>query len=74
MKFKIDDSILELLKPVTRDEENLNDVINMMVLSGIGKTIDDGFKGIDKDVFEKIHSEYIIKCLIKDLTGILTDD
>lgn len=74
MNIKIKNSIIEILRPVTAGDADLERTVNILILNGIEKAIDDGFTGIDMETVEELQKEHVINRLIKDLTDALNDD
>lgn len=74
MKIKIENSIIEVLRPVTDGEEDFESTVNILILNGIEKAIDDGFTGINKETIKTLQAKHIFKRLMKDLTDVLSDD
>lgn len=74
MNIEISNDIIEILRPVTAGDEDLKSTINILILNGIVKNIEDGFTGIKLETVEKLQEKHIINRLIKDLTDALNDD
>ena len=74
MNIEISNDIIEILRPVTAGDEDLKSTINILILNGIVKNIEDGFTGIKLETVEKLQEKHIINRLIKDLIGALNDD
>lgn len=74
MNVEIANDIIEILRPVTAGDEDLKSTINILILNGIEKNIEDGFTGIELETVEKLQEKHIISRLIKDLTNALNDD
>ena len=74
MNIEIANDIIEILRPVTAGDEDLKSTINILILNGIEKNIEDGFTGIELETVEKLQEKHIISRLIKDLTNALNDD
>ena len=74
MNVEIANDIIEILRPVTAGDEDLKSTINILILNGIEKNIEDGFTGIELETVEKLQEKHVIKRLIKDLTDALNDD
>lgn len=74
MNIEIANDIIEILRPVTAGDEDLKSTINILILNGIEKNIEDGFKGIDLETVEKLQEKHVINRLIKDLMDALNDD
>lgn len=74
MNIKIDNSIIEVLRPVTDGDADLKRTVNILILNGIGKAIEDGFTGIDMETVEKLQKEHIIENMVQDLLDVLNDD
>lgn len=74
MNIKIDNSIIEILRPVTAGDADLKRTVNILILNGIEKAIDDGFTGIDMETVEKLQKQHVIENMIQDLVDALNDD
>ena len=74
MNIKIDNSIIEVLRPVTDGDADLKRIVNILILNGIEKAIEDGFTGIDMETVEKLQKEHIIENMVQDLLDVLNDD
>lgn len=74
MNIEISNDIIEILRPVTAGDEDLKSTINILILNGIEKNIEDGFTGIKLETVEKLQEKHIINRLIKDLMDALNDD
>ena len=74
MNIKIDNSIIEVLRLVTDGDADLKRTVNILILNGIGKAIEDGFTGIDMETVEKLQKEHIIENMVQDLLDVLNDD
>lgn len=74
MNIKIKNSIIEVLRPVTNGDADLERTVNILILNGIEKAIDDGFTGIDMETVEKLQKEHIIKNMLQDVPDALNDD
>ena len=74
MNIEIANDIIEILQPVTAGDEDLKSTINILILNGIVKNIEDGFTGIKLETVEKLQEKHIINRLIKDLLDALNDD
>lgn len=74
MNIEIANDIIEILRPVTAGDEDLKSTINILILNGIEKNIEDGFKSIDLETVEKLQEKHVINRLIKDLMDALNDD
>lgn len=48
MKINLDEKILETLLPVTRGEEDIEETANILIIVGLQKSIEDGFKGLNE--------------------------
>lgn len=74
MNIKIKNSIIEVLRPVTDGDADLERTVNILILNGIEKAIDDGFTGIDMETVEKLQKEHIIENMLQDVLDALNDD
>lgn len=74
MNIKIKNSIIEVLRPVTNGDADLERTVNILILNGIKKAIDDGFTGIDMKTVEKLQKEHIIENMLQDVLDALNDD
>lgn len=74
MNVEIANDIIEILRPVTTGDEDLKSTVNILILNGIEKNIEDGFKGIELETVEKLQEKHVINRLIKDLMDALNDD
>lgn len=74
MQVTIDNSIIEILRPVTAGDEDLKSTVNILILNGIEKNIEDGFKGIDLKTVKDLQEKHIVNRLIKDLVDALNND
>lgn len=74
MNIKIKNSIIEVLRPVTAGDADLERTVNILILNGIVKAIDDGFTGIDMETVEKLQKEHIIENMLQDVLDALNDD
>ena len=74
MQVTIDNSIIAILRPVTAGDEDLKSTVNILILNGIEKNIEDGFKGIDLKTVKDLQEKHIVNRLIKDLMDVLNND
>lgn len=74
MQVTIDNSIIEILRPVTAGDEDLKSTVNILILNGIEKNIEDGFTGIDLKTVKDLQEKHIVNRLIKDLIDALNHD
>lgn len=74
MNIKIKNSIIEILRPVTAGDADLERTVNILILNGIEKAIDDGFTGIDMETVEELQKEHIIENMLQDALDTLNDD
>lgn len=74
MNIKIKNSIIEILRPVTAGDADLERTVNILILNGIEKAIDDGFTGIDMETVENLQKEHIIENMLQDVLDALNDD
>ena len=74
MNIKIKNSIIEVLRPVTDGDADLERTVNILILNGIEKAIEDGFTGIDMETVEKLQKEHIIENMLQDVLDALNDD
>lgn len=74
MEITIANEIIEMLRPVTNGDEDLKSTVNILILNGIEKAIEDGFTGIELEAVEKLQEKHVINRLIKDLMDALNDD
>ena len=74
MNIKIKNSIIEILRPVTAGDADLERTVNILILNGIEKAIDDGFTGIDMETVEELQKEHIIENMLQDVLDALNDD
>lgn len=74
MNIKIKNSIIEVLRPITAGDADLERTVNILILNGIEKAIDDGFTGIDMETVEKLQKEHIIENMLQNVLDALNDD
>ena len=74
MNIEIKNEIIEVLRPVTDGDADLKRTVNILILNGIEKAIDDRFTGIDMETVEKLQKEHIIENMIQDVLDALNDD
>lgn len=74
MNIKIKNSIIEILRPVTAGDADLERAVNILILDGIEKAIDDGFTGIDMETVEELQKEHVIENMLQDVLDALNDD
>lgn len=74
MNIEIANDVIEILLPVTAGDEDLKSTINILILNGIEKNIEDGFTGIDLETVKKLQEKHVINRLIKDLMDALNND
>lgn len=74
MNIKIKNSIIEVLRPFTAGDADLERTVNILILNGIEKAIDDGFTGIDMETVENLQKEHIIENMLQDVLDALNDD
>lgn len=74
MNIKIKNSIIEVLRPVTNGDADLERTVNILILNGIEKAIDDGFTGIDIETVENLQKEHVIENMLQDVLDALNDD
>lgn len=74
MNIKIKNSIIEILRPVTAGDVDLERTVNILILNGIEKAIDDGFTGIDMETVEELQKEHVIENMLQDVLDALNDD
>lgn len=74
MKINLDEKILETLLPVTRGEEDIEETANILIIVGLQKSIEDGFKGLNEKEVENLMNSYTLQCLMKDFLRALNND
>lgn len=74
MNIKIKNSIIEVLRPVTNGDADLERTVNILILNGIEKAIKDDFTGIDMETIENLQKEHIIENMLQDVLDALNDD
>lgn len=74
MNMKIKNSIIEVLRPVTNGDADLERTVNILILNGIEKAIEDGFTGIDMETVKNLQKEHIIENMLQDVLDALNDD
>lgn len=74
MNIEIKNEIIEVLRPVMDGDADLKRTVNILILNGIEKAIDDGFTGIDMETVEKLQKEHIIENMLQDVLDALNDD
>lgn len=74
MNIKIKNSIIEILRPVTAGDADLERTVNILILNGIEKAIDDVFTGIDMETVEELQKEHVIENMLQDVLDALNDD
>lgn len=74
MNIKIKNSIIEVLRPVTNGDADLERTVNILILNGIEKAIEDGFTGIDMETVENLQKEHVIENMLQDVLDALNDD
>ena len=74
MNIKIKNSIIEILRPVTAGDVDLERTVNILILNRIEKAIDDGFTGIDMETVEELQKEHVIENMLQDVLDALNDD
>lgn len=74
MNIKIKNSIIEVLRPVTNGDADLERTVNILILNGIEKAIEDGFTGIDMETVKNLQKEHIIENMLQDVLDALNDD
>lgn len=74
MNIEIKNEIIEVLRPVTDGDADLERTVNILILNGIEKAIDDGFTGIDMETVENLQKEHIIENMLQDVLDALNDD
>ena len=74
MNIKIKNSMIEVLRPVTNGDADLERTVNILILNGIEKAIEDGFTGIDMETVENLQKEHIIENMLQDVLDALNDD
>lgn len=71
MKINLDEKILETLLPVTRGEKDIEETANLLIIVGLQKSVEDGFKGLNEKEVENLMNSYTLQCLTKDILRVL---
>ena len=69
MLVNIDDEIMNLIEPVTVDKNELEDSLNLMILTGLEHAVYSGFNGINSEEVEKLKRIYFFRGMLKMLTN-----
>lgn len=67
MLVNIDDEIMKLVEPVTVDKEELEDSLNLMIITGLEHVIYKGFNRIKLEDVEKLKRKYFFLGMLKIL-------
>lgn len=67
MLVNIDDEIIKLIEPVTVDKEELEDSLNLMIITGLEHVIYKGFNRIKLEDVEKLKRKYFFLGMLKIL-------
>jgi hypothetical protein len=69
MLVNIDDEIMNLIEPVTVDKKELEDSLNLMIITGLEHSIYKGFNRIKLEDVEKLKRKYFFLGMLKILNG-----
>lgn len=67
MLVNIDDEIMKLIEPVTVDKEEIEDSVNLMIITGLEHVIYRGFNRIKLEDVEKLKRKYFFLGMLKIL-------
>ena len=67
MLLNIDDEIIKLIGPATVDKEELEESLNLIILTGLEHVIYSGYKGIKSEEVEKLKRIYFFRGMLKIL-------
>ena len=67
MLVNIDDEIMKLIEPVTVDKEEIEDSVNLMIITGLEHIIYRGFNRIKLEDVEKLKRKYFFLGMLKIL-------
>ena len=67
MLVNIDNEIMKLLEPITVDKEDLEDSLNLMIITGLEDSIYKGFNRIKLEDVEKLKRKYFFLGMLKIL-------
>lgn len=67
MLVNIDDEIIKLIEPVTVDKEEIEDSVNLMIITGLEHVIYRGFNRIKLEDVEKLKRKYFFLGMLKIL-------
>lgn len=69
MLVNIDDEIMKLIEPVTVDKEEIEDSVNLMIITGLEHVIYRGFNRIKLEDVEKLKRKYFFLGMLKILNN-----
>lgn len=67
MLVNIDDEIMKLIEPVTVDKEEIEDSVNLIIITGLEHVIYRGFNRIKLEDVEKLKRKYFFLGMLKIL-------
>ena len=74
MLVNIDNRILNLMKPLLKDELDEQEVIALMLIASLDNYVTSGGKGVDVSVLENLKEEYSKRVLKRLLLDMLEDE
>lgn len=69
MLVNIDNEIMKLIEPLTVDKEELEDSLNLMIITGLEDSIHKGFNRIKLEDVEKLKRKYFFLGMLKMLNN-----
>lgn len=67
MLLNIDDEIIKLLRAATVDKKEIEESLNLIILTGLEQVIYNGYNGIKLEEVEKIKRIYFFRGMLKIL-------
>ena len=69
MLVNIDDEIIKLIGPLTVDKKEIEESLNLVILTGLEHAVYSGFNGINSEEIEKLKRIYFFRGMLKMLTN-----
>lgn len=67
MLVNIDNEIIKLVEPATVDKKEIEESLNLIILTGLEQVIYNGYRGIKLEEVEKLKRMYFFRGMLKIL-------
>ena len=69
MLVNIDNEIIKLVEPATVDKKEIEESLNLIILTGLEQVIYNGYRGIKLEEVEKLKRMYFFRGMLKILNN-----